>query len=262
MMLYALPLLLLSVAGTINQTIDRLLLTWMLPRETSMEQVGIYSACFKIPIIMYFFLQAFRYAAEPFFFTKDKPDEAKKIFPDVMNAYVILSCLIFLGTMLFLDDVFIYFVDSAYREGRVIVAVLLWSFIFQGIGFNLSMWYKLTQRTIYGAWMAVVGTLIIVAVNILGIPRFGYLAPAMAFLISNLVITILSWRYGQKYFPVPYRAGRILLYLALAAVIWWITIQVPIQSLVLRLAFRSVVLAGAALLYIRIEGWNLRKIFS
>ncbi len=262
MMGYALPLLLLSMAGTINQTIDRLLLTWMLPRDISMEQVGIYSACFKIPIIMYFFLQAFRYAAEPFFFTRDNPEEAKKIFPQVMNAFVILSCLIFLGTMFFLDDVFIYFVDSEYREGSAIVAVVLLAFIFQGISFNLSMWYKLTQRTIYGAWLALVGTVVIVAVNLAGIPRYGYMAPAVAFLLSNLLVALLSWWYGQRYFPVPYRMGRILLYLSIAVATWWVISLIPMELPLYRIGLRGLVLAGMAWVYIRLEGWSLQSLWT
>lgn len=262
MMSYALPLLLLSVAGTINQTIDRLLLTWMLPRETSMEQVGIYSACFKIPIIMYFFLQAFRYAAEPFFFTRNNPEEAKKIYPEVMNAFVIITCLVFLGTMFYLNDLFIYFVDASYRQGSTIVPVVLLAFIFQGISFNLSMWYKLTQRTIFGAWLALIGTAIILLVNIIGIPRYGYMAPAVAFLLSNVVVTLLSWQYGQRYFPVPYRVGRILLYLILTVSIWWLVGQVHIHHSILRLSVRTVVLMLATLLYLRIEGWSPARILT
>ncbi|HRZ43268.1 MAG TPA: oligosaccharide flippase family protein [Bacteroidales bacterium] len=262
MMTYALPLLLLSVAGTINQTIDRLLLTWMLPRESSMEQVGIYSACFKIPIIMYFFLQAFRYAAEPFFFTRNNPEEAKKIYPEVMNAFVIISCLVFLGTMFYLDDLFIYFVDASYRQGSTIVPVVLLAFVFQGISFNLSMWYKLTQRTIFGAWLALIGTAVIILVNVLGIPRYGFMAPAVAFLLSNIVVTVLSWQYGQKYFPVPYKGGRILLYLMLAVGIWWCIGILPLQNIVLRLTVRTIVLMLATLLYLRIEGWSPTRLMA
>ncbi|MFO7723331.1 MAG: oligosaccharide flippase family protein [Bacteroidales bacterium] len=261
MMVYALPLLLLSLAGTINQTIDRLLLTWLLPADISMAQVGIYTACFKIPIIMYFFLQAFRYAAEPFFFSNASLDNARKTFPEVMNAFVILSALIFLGTMLFLDDIFVYFVDSGYREGKTIVPVVIFAFIFQGVGFNLSMWYKLTNRTIYGAWLAIIGTAVIIAVNALGIPQFGYMASAWAFLLANLVIMVLSWMLGQRHFPVPYKQWRILLYLAIPLVTWWLVEQLPIPNLAVRLVFRGVVFLAAALSLIRMEGWKLKSLF-
>lgn len=262
MMVYALPLLLLSLAGTINQTIDRLLLTWLLPPDISMAQVGIYTACFKIPIIMYFFLQAFRYAAEPFYFSNSDLDGARKIFPDVMNAFVVLSAIIFLGTMLFLDDIFVYFVDSGYREGKKIVPVVIYAFILQGIGFNLSMWYKLTNRTIYGAWLAIMGTAIIIAVNAVGIPYFGYMASASAFLVANLVIMVFSWSLGQKYFPVPYNLVKILLYLFIPLIVWWISEQILTGSLLLRLTFRSFLLLAVCYLFIRIEGWKLSDIFK
>jgi O-antigen/teichoic acid export membrane protein len=251
MIVYALPLLLLSLAGTINQTIDRLLLTWLLPAGISMKMVGIYAACFKIPVIMYFFLQAFRYAAEPFFFSNANPETAAKIFPQVMDAFVILSSLIFLGTMLFLDDIFIYFVDVGYRIGKDIVPVVIFAFIFQGIGFNLSMWYKLTNRTIYGAWLAVIGTAVIITVNIVGIPIYGYMASAWAFLIANLLIAGISYYLGQKHFPVPYQPIRNLLWLAGAAALWYIAVILPTDNLVIRLVVRSILFLGYAWLLIR-----------
>jgi O-antigen/teichoic acid export membrane protein len=251
MMVYALPLLLLSLAGTINQTIDRLLLTWLLPADTSMAQVGIYAACFKIPIIMYFFLQAFRYAAEPFFFARADMETAASIFPRVMDAFVVLSALIFLGTMLFLDDVFIYFVDEGYREGRVIVPVVIFAFIFQGIGFNLSMWYKLTNRTIYGAWLAVAGTVVIIAVNLAGIPHFGYLASAWAFFIANLLIMVISFFLGQRHFPVPYKPLVNLLRLTGAVAVWLLASAIPVENLILRLTIHTLLFLGYALLLIR-----------
>jgi O-antigen/teichoic acid export membrane protein len=251
MLKYALPLLLLSLAGTINQTIDRLLLTWLLPQNISMDQVGIYTACFKIPIIMYFFLQAFRYAAEPFFFSNANPDEARKIFPQVMDAFVALSALIFLGTMLFLDDIFVYFVDAGYREGAAIVPVVIFAFIFQGIGFNLSMWYKLTNRTIYGAWLALIGTVLIMAVNVAWIPTYGFMASAWAFAVANLVIMIISYWLGQRHFPVPYRPLQNLAWLAGAVLLWYGATLLPVEGLIPRLALRALLFLAYAWLMIR-----------
>ncbi len=251
MIVYALPLLLLSLAGTINQTIDRLLLTWLLPADISMSQVGIYTACFKIPIIMYFFLQAFRYAAEPFFFANANIDTARRIFPQVMDAFVIISALIFLGTMLFLDDIFVYFVDAGYRNGRTIVPVVMFAFIFQGIGFNLSMWYKLTNRTIYGAWLAITGTAIIIIVNLFGIPYLSYMASAYAFMLANLAIMIISYFLGQRHFPVPYRPVINLLYLGGAVAIWYIATLLPVDNIMIRLVIRGLLFLAFAWLLIR-----------
>lgn len=258
MMVYALPLLLLSLAGTINLTIDRLLLTWLLPPYIAMSQVGIYTACFKIPIIMSFFLQAFRYAAEPFFFSNKDENAARKNFPDVMNAFIIVALLIFLATMYFLDDLFIYFVDEAYREGRTIVPLIMMGFIFQGISFNLSMWYKLTNRTIYGAWLAIIGTTVIIIVNMQGIPKFGYNASAFAFMSANMIIMILSYLLGQRHFPVPYRIGKIILYIIIAAVSWGLMIIINFDELIIRIGFRTLLLAFVALIFIRLEGWSLK----
>ncbi len=251
MIVYALPLLLLSMAGTINQTIDRLLLTWLLPAGVSMAQVGIYAACFKIPIIMYFFLQAFRYAAEPFFFAHATIDKARNIFPVVMDAFVTLSALIFLGTMLFLDDLFIYFVDEGYREGKKIVPVVIFAFVFQGIGFNLSMWYKLTNKTIYGAWLALAGTAVIVVVNVVGIPHFGYMASAWAFFLANLLIMTLSYWLGQRHFPVPYNVLTNLIRLAGAVGVYYASTFITVQNLWLRLTLYALLFLAYALLLIR-----------
>lgn len=262
MMVYALPLLLLGLAGTINQTIDRLLLTWLLPSDIAMGQVGIYTACFKIPIIMYFFLQAFRYAAEPFFFANASIEEARKIFPSVMNAFAILSGMIFLGTMLFLDDVFLFFVDEPYRVGRVIVPVIMFAFIFQGIGFILSMWYKLTNKTGYGAWMALAGTVVIFVVNIFGIPKIGYMASAFAFMLSGLVIVVLSWFLGKRHFPVPYQIGKLFLYLLIPIGVWWLADWITIENTLIRLAFRSFLVILVVSFYFRAEGWNIRKLLN
>lgn len=251
MMRYALPLLLLSMAGTINQTIDRLLLTWLLPADIAMDQVGIYTACFKIPIIMYFFLQAFRYAAEPFFFSNANTETARRIFPQVMDAFVAISALIFLGTMLFLDDIFIFFVDAGYRAGNVIVPVVIFAFIFQGISFNLSMWYKLTNRTIYGAWLALIGTVLILALNIAGIPLFGYMASAWAFAIANLVIVVISYVLGQRHFPVHYRLWQNMLWLAGALALWYAATWIPLEGIVPRMAVRLLLFLAYAWLMIR-----------
>lgn len=223
MIVYALPLLIVGTAGVINETMDRIFLKYLLPESIAMSQLGIYGACFKISIIMTIFIQAFRFAAEPFFFAQAKEQDARKIYADVMKYFVIICSLIFLMVMMYIDVVK-YFVGEEYYPGLPVVPILLLASMFLGIYFNLSIWYKLNGKTWYGAYISVVGAVITIIVNVVGIPLFGFMGSAWSHLITYFVMMVISFFLGQKHFHVPYKTSVIIGYISLAVVLYFLSL--------------------------------------
>lgn len=229
MLLYALPLLVAGLAGWVNEALDKLLLKYLLPESIAMTQVGIYGAVYKLSILMTIFIQAFRFAAEPFFFAQAGDANAKEIYARVMNYFVMACLVIFLGVMLFMDIVK-HFIGPQYHEGLPVVPILLLANMFLGIYFNLSIWYKLTGQTGYGAWFAVAGAFITIMLNVWWIPKIGYHGSAWATLICYFSLAALSYFFGRKYFKVPYNIIRIVSMIALAVTIYFIshyTVELP-----------------------------------
>ena len=213
---YSLPMVVIGTAGIVNEMLDRAALKYLLPYDntTNMAQLGIYSACYKLSILMTLFIQAFRYAGEPFFFSYAKQQDARQMYALVLNWFVIFCVLIFLLVTLYID-VFQYFVGSAYREGLFVVPVLLLANLLLGVYVNLSIWYKLTDRTLMGAWVALVGAGITVLCLWLLVPAFGYEGAAWAHLACYSTMVVLSYGLGRRYYPVPYDVLRVVGYIAL-----------------------------------------------
>jgi O-antigen/teichoic acid export membrane protein len=217
---YSYPLLIAGLAGTVNEALDRILLKHMIPMELNpMEQLGIYGANYKLAVLMTLFVQMFKYAAEPFFFSKSGDKNAQKLYADVMMFFVVAGLFIFLLVNLYLDY-FILFIGTNFREGVQIVPVVLMANLVMGIFFNLSIWYKLTNRTYFGAVLVLLGALITVLVNVLFIPRYGYVASAWAHLFCYSTMVVISYLWSRKHYAIPYRTGRILAYIALAVFIY------------------------------------------
>ena len=213
---YSYPLLIAGLAGTVNEALDRVLLKHLLPPEVSpMEQLGIYGANYKLAVLMTLFVQMFKYAAEPFFFSRSNEENAKGLYADVMTFFVAAGLIIFLLVNLFMNY-FILFIGEDFREGVGIVPVILMANLIMGIFFNLSIWYKLTNKTMIGAVLVLVGATITIVINALFIPEYGYVASAWAHLICYSIMVALSFAWSRKYYPIPYKAGRILLYMAMA----------------------------------------------
>ncbi len=217
MFVYGLPLLPAGLAGMVNETFDRVLLKYLLPGtvQQNLYQVGIYGAVYKIAMLMSLFTQTFRTAAEPFFFQNAKALNAKQIYVQVMNYFVLAGCLIFIGVMLFLDIVK-GFVGDAYHSGLGVVPVLLLANLMLGIYYNQSVWYKLADKTRYGMWFSLFGALLTIALNFALIPWLGYMGSAWATLVVYAAMAVMSYFYGQKHYPVPYQTGKILSYILLA----------------------------------------------
>ncbi len=233
MMVYSLPLLIMGFAGMINETIDRLLLKYLIPDKAIAEaQVGIYSACYKVSILMTLFVQTFRQAAEPFFFTEANSTDSKKVYADVMKYFVLACSFIFLGVMMNMEIVQ-HFVGIKYRSGLKVVPILLLANLCLGVFFNLSIWYKLSGHTKFGAYLSIFGAAITLILNFWWIPIFGYMGAAWATLVCYATMMVASYFIGQKYYPVAYPLTRILSYLTIALAIYFISIyiqDIPILS--------------------------------
>ena len=215
MMIYALPLLIAGLAGMTNETIDRILLKHLLPNtDMAASELGLYGAFYKLSIIMILFIQTFRFAAEPFFFAQEKEGGSRKIYADVMKYFTIIMAFIFLGVTIFYD-VIKGFLGSEYHDERgfLVVSILLLANLFLGIYYNLSIWYKLTEKTKYGAYLSIFGAIITLSLNFTLIPVLGFVGCAWATLVCYFSMTVASYYLGKRHFSVPYQVKRIALYL-------------------------------------------------
>ena len=237
MLTYSYPMLFVGLAFVINETLDRAMLKDMLYNqymdsgmssvkslEMALSQNGIYGANYKITMIVTMFIQAFRYASEPFFFNNEKNKNSKEIFATIMNYFVITLVFIFLIITLYLQ-VFKYFIPNpAFWEGLKVVPILLAANICLGIYTTVSMWYKLTKKTIYGAYISIFGALITLTINFIFIPNYGYLASAYATLACYGAMMLLSYLLGQKFYPIKYDIKKIALYVSLGALLYIISL--------------------------------------
>ena len=215
MMIYALPLLIAGLAGMTNETIDRILLKHLLPNtDMAASELGLYGAFYKLSIIMILFIQTFRFAAEPFFFAQEKEGNSRKIYADVLKYFTIIMAFIFLGVTIFYD-VIKGFLGSEYHDDRgfLVVSILLLANLFLGIYYNLSIWYKLTEKTKYGAYLSIFGAIITLSLNFTLIPVLGFVGCAWATLVCYFSMTVASYYLGKRHFSVPYQVKRIALYL-------------------------------------------------
>ena len=239
---YSFPLLILGLAGIMNQNLDKILYPYLLSDpQVAADQLGIYGANVKIAVVMIMFTQAFRYAYEPFIFAKTKGEDKRTTYAMAMKYFVIVDLLIFLGVMFYLD-IIRYFIDPRYFVGLRVGPIIMLAELFSGIFFNLSLWYKLTDRTQWGVYFSLIGLVIIVALNVLFVPKFGYIACAWAAFACYFVMMFLSWLVGQKYYPIHYDLKSIGKYLLLALVLYGIAVSVPIENMLLRLGFRTILL--------------------
>lgn len=242
MLKYSFPILILGIAGIFNQTADKILFPFLFEdKDYATTQLGIYGACFKVAVVMVMFIQAFRYAYEPFIFAKNKSDNNTKAYSEAMKYFIIFSLIIFLGVMFYLD-ILKYFVASEYYPGLRVVPIVMLGELFFGIYFNLSFWYKLIDQTQWGAYFSTIGCVVTVLIIVLLAPVYGYMACAWASFASNLLMMILSYVIGQKRFPIQYDIKSAVFYGVLAAVFYVAGILPQIESEFLRLTYRTILL--------------------
>ncbi len=196
------------------------------------------------------FTQAFRYAYEPFIFAQHKDKNSLTTYADAMKFFIIFSLLIFLGMVLYID-VFKHIIHHDYWEGLKVVPIVLFSFIFQGIFFNLSLWYKLTDKTIYGALFSVIGTVIIVLMNVAFVPQYGYMGCVWAAFICYFVVMVVSYYFGQKYMPIKYDLKTIGLYTAVTLLLYVISMYINTPYSILNLALKSALMLAFFVLLVK-----------
>jgi O-antigen/teichoic acid export membrane protein len=265
MLPYALPLLVAGLAGIVNETLDRVLLKRILANQLSVDEAlhytGIYGACYKLSIIMTLFIQAYRYAAEPFFFNHEKEKDSSKHFADIMTYFVLVCSLIFLVVLLYIDIFKFFIPGESYWEALRVVPILLLANICLGIYYNQSVWYKLSNKTMYGAGIAIFGAILTVVLNLLLIPSLNYMGAAWATLGCYFSMMVASYFLGQKHYPIPYRVSKVLGYPLLAVVFYFISSWLRIDSQLGVYLINSMLLLVFMTTIFFLERKNLQQLF-
>lgn len=248
LLIYSFPIMLTSLSGVLNQLTDRLLLRRFLPDGfypgfTSEDALGIYGNCLKLSIFMALAVNSFKFAADPFFFSRAEDKNSPKLLAEVTKWFVIVCVLLWVGISLNLDVVGLLLRSPKYRTGLGVVPILLLANLFLGVYYNISFWFKLSDKTKFGTLITVVGAVITVVLNMLLIPKMGYMGCAWAFLVSTLVMTVLCYWLGEHYYPVPYRVGSALFYIGSAALLIYGASLVQIRDLWISVPFHLALFA-------------------
>lgn len=220
MLSYSFPMLILGLVGILNMTIDKQIYPFLFDnREEAMVQLGIYGATSKVAMIMAMFTQAFRYAYEPFIFGKNRDSDSKLMYAQAMKFFFIFACLAFLAVMFYMD-LLRYVVNRSYWNGLIVVPIVMLAEILKGIYLNLSLWYKLTDETRWGAYFSIIAFVIILVMNITLVPQFGYIGSAWASVAGFGLIVLISYLVGQKKFPIPYNLKQMGAYALLTLILF------------------------------------------
>lgn len=260
MILYAAPLIIVSLAGIVDEMFSRSMLKYLLPgtAQENLGQVGIFGANYKLAALITLFTQAYRYAAEPFFFRHAAEKDAMRTQAQVTKWFTITSAAGMLAILLFLDIVK-YFIAPQYWSGLHVVPVLLLANLLLGVYYNFSIWYRLKDRTGLGAWISIAGAVITILLNLILIPLYGFTGAAWVTLVCYTFMSAATWYTGQKHYPVPYEIGRMALYVVLVFALWFVNqmLQPALSGLpVVLWAMRVVLLAlFAGAVYL----WELKK---
>lgn len=239
---YSFPILILGIAGILNQVVDKIIFPFVYPDPVEADvQLGIYGATSKIAMIMAMFTQAFRFAYEPFVFGKSKEKDNRQMYAQAMKFFIIFTLLAFLVVMFYLD-VLRYVIGRDYWEGLKVVPIVMAAEMFMGVYFNLSFWYKLTDETKWGAYFSLTACTIVILMNVFLIPVYGYMACAWAGFTGYAVAMLLSYFVGQKKYPIAYDLKSIGGYVLLALVIYTAGEWIPVDNMLLRLLLRTLLL--------------------
>jgi len=235
MLVYAAPLMLTSLAGFVNSMTDRLFLQHWLPDNfypglTSKDALGIYGNCLKLSVFMALVIQSFKFAADPFFFSRAEDKNSPRLLADVTKWFIIVCVLIWVGVSLNLDVVGLL-VSKKYRPGLPVVPLLLLANLFLGVYYNISFWFKLSDKTQFGTLITVIGAAVTIAGNIVLIPLLGYMGCAIAFLVSSFVMMVICYGLGEKYYPVPYHVGSAVGYILGAGLLIYASEYIRIPNL-------------------------------
>ena len=241
MLNYSYPILILGIAGILNQVADKIIFRHVYPGEDAQVQLGIYGAASKIAMIMAMLTQAFRYAYEPFVFSKSKDKDSKLMYANAMKYFIIFTLLAFLAVVFYID-ILKYILAPDYWSGLKVVPIVMMAEIFMGIYFNLSFWYKLIDETKWGAWFSFAGCAVLIAINVFFVPIYGYMACAWAGFAGYGVAMLLSYFVGQKKYPIQYDLKSIGKYVAMAGVLYVISEYLPFENVWVLLVIRTCLL--------------------
>jgi len=260
---YAYPVMLTGLAGMTNETFSRLTLDWWLPEnfyegQTSEYALGIFGACYKFGMLMNLAVQAFRYAAEPFFFSNAADKGSPTLFARVNHYFVIVCCVLLLGVCINLDILKYFLGKEEYWQGLPIVPILLLGYLFLGLYYNISVWFKLTDKTFYGTVITVGGVIITIAANYLLIPLAGYLGSSWATFLCYFSMTVACYLLGQKYYPIPYNVGKSIVYIAVTFAIIYAVNLISINGQWVATTFHTVVIVAYLLVIYLLERKQFR----
>ena len=241
MLNYSYPILILGIAGILNQVADKIIFRHVYPGEDAQVQLGIYGAASKIAMIMAMLTQAFRYAYEPFVFSKSKDKDSKLMYANAMKYFIIFTLLAFLAVVFYID-ILKYILAPDYWSGLKVVPIVMMAEIFMGVYFNLSFWYKLIDETKWGAWFSFAGCAVLIAINVFFVPLYGYMACAWAGFAGYGVAMLLSYFVGQKKYPIQYDLKSIGKYVAMAGVLYVISEYLPFENVWVLLVIRTCLL--------------------
>ena len=252
MVSYSWPILILGIAGILNQVADKIIFPLVYPHEAEANvQLGIYGSCVKIAMIMAMITQAFRYAYEPIVFAKSKDSDKSEYYASAMKYFLIFTLLAFLCVVGWMP-VLQYLIGADYREGLGVVPIVMAAEIMMGVYFNLSFWYKLIDKTIYGAWFSLAGCAVLLAVNILLIPKYSYWACAWGGVAGYGTAMLLSYVVGQKKNPIPYPMSDIATYVVLAAILFVVMEMLPTDwPMLLKLTVNTLLIASFTALIVK-----------
>ena len=229
MMQYSLPVMVAGIAFAINETFDRILLDYILPENIAKTEIGAYSACYKLALFMTLFETAFRLGIEPFFFSHSSNENASKTYAQITKYFVIFGSVILLVVVVFADVLKMLIIrDASYWEAMKVVPLIILANFFLGIYNNLSVWYKLTDKTKMGMYISIVGAIITLALNFLLIPIWSYMGSAIATISAYGSMMLISYYLGNKYYPIPYDMKKILGYLGLAILLSGLSFYIEI----------------------------------
>ncbi len=257
MLTYAMPVMVAGIAFTINEVFDRYLLSELLPADIAKSEMGKYSACYKLALFMTLFATAFRMGIEPFFFSHSETKNPQKAYAQITNYFVVLGSIILLTVVVFADVLKrLIVLDESYWDAMPIVPLIVLASFFLGIYHNLSVWYKVTDRTKFGAYISMIGAVLTIIINFVFIPYFGYMASAVATLTAYGTMMLLSFYFGRMYYPIPYNFRKIIFYLGISILFSILSFYIFDRNLFVGI---SLLLIFLGLTY-RLEGENLKKI--
>ncbi len=258
MVSYAMPVMVAGIAFTINEVFDRYLLSELLPVDIAKSEMGKYSACYKLALFMTLFATAFRMGIEPFFFSHSDTKNPQKAYAQITNYFVVLGSIILVAVVVFSDVLKqLLVLNEAYWEAMPIVPLIVLASFFLGIYHNLSVWYKVTDKTIYGAYISLIGAVITIIINFVFIPYFGYMASAVATVSAYGTMMLLSFYFGRMYYPIPYNFRKISFYLVVSILFSILSFYIFDRNLFVGI---PLLLLFLGLVY-KLEFENLKKLY-